>query len=62
MSKTERNKLILAKIKETTERGLKSQDAARRILIAEGIYTEKGNLRKEFGGRGAPRRAGKKAA
>jgi hypothetical protein len=62
MSKNERNQLILAKIKETTERGLKSKAAARKILIAEGIYTEKGNLRKEFGGRGAARRVDTKAA
>ena len=52
MSKTERNQIILDKIKETTERGLKSKSAARRILIGEGIYTEKGNLKAEFGGRG----------
>jgi hypothetical protein len=62
VSKTERNRLILAKIKETTERGVKSKDAARKILIAEGIYTKKGNLRKEFGGRGAARRTNTKAA
>ncbi|NJO34698.1 MAG: hypothetical protein HC869_17800 [Rhodospirillales bacterium] len=41
MSKAERNQLILAKIKETTERGLKSKAAARKILIAEGIYTKR---------------------
>ncbi len=62
MSKSERNQLILAAIKETTERGLKSKEAARSILVSEGIYTEKGNLRKEFGGRGAARRADTKAA
>jgi hypothetical protein len=62
MSKHERNQLILAKIKETTERGLKSKEAARKILISEGIYTHKGNLKKEFGGRGAPKRIDKKAA
>lgn len=62
MSKTERNKLILAKIKETTDRGIKSKAAARQILISEGIYTEKGNLRREFGGSGAAKRSDKKAA
>ena len=62
MSRDERNQIILAKIKETTERGLKSEKAARAILIAEGIYTQKGNLKKEFGGRGAARRASKEAA
>lgn len=62
MSKNERNALILAKIKETTERGLRSKDAARKILISEGIYTEKGNLKKEFGGKGARKRPSKKAA
>ena len=62
MGKRDRNQLILEKIKETTERGLKSKAAARQILISEGIYTEKGNLRKEFGGRGARKRSSKKAA
>ena len=62
MSKKERNQIILAKIKETTERGLRSKSAARKILISEGIYTEKGNLKKEFGGRGAAKRTTPKAA
>ncbi|TRD10489.1 hypothetical protein FGU71_00455 [Erythrobacter insulae] len=62
MSKTERNQLILNKIKEATELGLQSKDAARRILISEGIYTPKGNLKKEFGGRGATKRSAKRAA
>lgn len=62
MSKSERNQIILDKIKETTERGLKSKSAARRILIGEGIYTEKGNLKKEFGGRGATKKSSKQAA
>lgn len=55
MSKKERNDRILAKLKETTEKGLKSRKAAQKVLISEGIYTERGNLRKEFGGRGAAR-------
>jgi hypothetical protein len=62
MSKDERNARILAQLKATTEKGLKSPRAARSVLIEDGIYTPKGNLRKEFGGRGAPRSATKSAA
>lgn len=53
MSKKERNERIIAQLNAVTERGLKSRAAARSILIDEGIYTDKGNLRKTFGGRGA---------
>lgn len=62
MTKIERNAIILAKLEETTERGLKSKMAARRILIGEGIYTDKGNLKKEFGGRRAQKRSPQQAA
>ncbi len=54
MSKKERNERIIAQLNVVTERGLKSRSAARSVLIDEGIYTAKGNLRKKFGGRGAP--------
>lgn len=62
MTMSKRHKLILAQIEETTKRGMKSRKAARTILIDEGIYTPKGNLKKEFGGRGAARSAADRAA
>lgn len=54
MTTLERNRKIELFIAARTRQGLKSRAAARKMLIEEGIYTEKGNLKKEFGGRGAP--------
>ena len=53
MTIAERNQKIIKLIEARTKRGLKSKKAARDILIADGIYTKKGNLKKEFGGRGS---------
>lgn len=53
MTKAERNTKLIALIERETKRGLKSKSTARSMLIAEGIYTPKGNLKKAFGGRGA---------
>lgn len=61
MTVAERNKLILEQIEKTRKRGLKSKKAARAILVRDGIYTEKGNLRKKFGGKGAPKPAPQEA-
>ncbi|HYD24214.1 MAG TPA: hypothetical protein VEB68_05415 [Croceibacterium sp.] len=58
MTKAERNQKIVRLIEARTKRGLKSKKAARTMLISEGIYTEKGNLKKEFGGRGSGSKAG----
>ena len=52
MTKHERNAKIMAQLDATTKRGLKSRAAAREVLVKEGIYTSKGNLKAEFGGRG----------
>jgi hypothetical protein len=57
MTKAERNAKIAKLIEARTKRGLKSKRAARAMLISEGIYTERGNLKKEFGGRGSKRAA-----
>lgn len=62
MTKSKRHEILRAQIEATTKRGLKSKSAARTILISEGIYTEKGNLKKEFGGRGARKSTAKQAA
>lgn len=52
MTKLERNAKIMAQLDLVTKRGLKSKAAARNLLVKEGIYTPKGNLKAEFGGRG----------
>lgn len=52
MTKHERNSIIMAQLEQTTKVGLKSKASARSILVKEGIYTAKGNLKAEFGGRG----------
>lgn len=61
MTKAERNQKIAKLIEARTKRGMKSKQAARKMLIAEGIYTEAGNLKKRFGGRGSSRSAQKAA-
>jgi len=57
MTKAERNAKIAKLIEARTKRGLRSKRAARAMLISEGIYTERGNLKKQFGGRGSKRAA-----
>ena len=42
---------ILKMLEEQTERAVVSKAAARAALIGEGIYTKKGKLRVEFGGK-----------
>lgn len=53
MTDAERNHVISGLIREYTARITKSPETARKALIKEGIYTSKGNLKAEFGGRGA---------
>lgn len=48
----DRNIVILGLLKQRTERNTVSRKAARGALISEGIYTRKGKLRKEYGGKG----------
>lgn len=48
----DRNIVILDLLKQRTERNTVSRKAAREALISEGIYTRKGKLRKEYGGKG----------
>lgn len=57
MTKAERNARITKLIEARTKRGLRSKRAAREMLISEGIYTQRGNLKKEFGGQGSRRTA-----
>lgn len=51
MAIRERNQKILQAIEAKTKRVLVSKKAARDSLIEEGIYTKKGKLRAEFGGK-----------
>jgi hypothetical protein len=53
ISHAQRNKKILKAIKAETKRATASPQAARALLIEEGIYTAKGKLRVEFGGKSA---------
>lgn len=50
MTRAERNRKIIEGIEAETERALVSKEAARELLIREGIYTTDGKLRPEFGG------------
>ena len=50
MDRAQRNEKILKAIAERTKQALTSKQAARQMLIDEGIYTKKGKLRAEFGG------------
>jgi hypothetical protein len=52
MTNAERNRKILHAIDQATTKAVSSRQAARQMLIAEGIYTAKGQLRAEFGGTG----------
>lgn len=51
MTNDQRNKKILKAIEEETTRALASKKTARESLIKDGIYTLKGKLRVEFGGK-----------
>jgi hypothetical protein len=48
MTNAERNRKILDAISRKTAQATSSRQAARHTLIAEGIYTTKGQLRAEF--------------
>lgn len=50
MTDAQRRAAILKIIEERTEQMTVSQKAARDALIKEGIYTQRGELRVEFGG------------
>lgn len=50
MTETQRRILIGQLIREHTETHTVTRAAARASLIAEGIYTQKGTLRAEYGG------------
>lgn len=52
MTDTERNAKIKRLIEKHTAANTVSRDVARRTLIAEGIYTEDGELAAEYGGPG----------
>ncbi len=57
MTQQQRNKRILKILDAKTVRGLASRQAAREILISEGIYTRKGKLKVSFGGPGTRAKA-----
>jgi hypothetical protein len=50
MTLKQRNAHILKLLEEQTRRNTRSRKAAREALIEEGIYTQKGKIRKEYGG------------
>jgi hypothetical protein len=60
-STAERNKKILALIEEHTKEALTSRKTAREALIKTGIYTKKGQLRVEFGGKRVSKRKNSEA-
>ncbi|NKC04083.1 MULTISPECIES: hypothetical protein [Brucella] len=51
MTEQQRNHLI-SKLRDTAQRASITEESARRQLIDEGIYTQDGSLRPEFGGKG----------
>ncbi|MEO6717256.1 MAG: hypothetical protein ABIM50_08425 [Novosphingobium sp.] len=51
MTLEQRNAQLLKALDEQAKRKTSSKEAARASLIAGSIYTAKGNLRAEFGGR-----------
>lgn len=51
MTNAQRNQKILKAIEVETSRAKASKKIARETLIKEGIYTTKGKLRVEFGGK-----------
>ncbi len=60
MTDAQRNQKIIKAIEEATARALVSKKAAREFLMKSGIYTTKGKLRVEFGGK--PSKKGQAAA
>jgi hypothetical protein len=50
MTDEQRHIAIQSLIQEHTAENTVSKDAAREMLIKEGIYTKTGKLRREFGG------------
>lgn len=52
MQLDDRNVVILGLLRQRTERNTISRKKAREALISDGIYTAKGKLRKEYGGKG----------
>jgi hypothetical protein len=50
MTQTERMSAIKQLIRDYTKEHTRSPEAARAALIREGIYTEDGELKPEFGG------------
>ncbi len=56
MTNVERNQAIRALIRDYTTRNTENRETARTALIKEGIYTSKGNLKVEFGGRGGKKK------
>ncbi len=55
VTKGQRNERILKAIEEATAKGVVSKEKARETLMAEGIYTAKGKLKVEFGGKSQKR-------
>jgi hypothetical protein len=51
MTQSQRNEAILRMLEERTRIAMASKATAREALISEGIYTRKGKLRVEFGGK-----------
>ena len=51
MTHDERNEAIKQLIRDHTKVMTQSREIARSTLIAEGIYTKRGQLRAEFGGK-----------
>jgi hypothetical protein len=51
MTQTQRNAAIKRLLKTYTAANTASPDVARQGLIREGIYTKKGELRREFSGK-----------
>lgn len=57
MTDEQRRAAVLRTIAEYTTANTTSQQVARAALIREGIYTEDGKLRREYGGPGADDKA-----
>lgn len=56
MTNSERNQAIRTLIRDYTTRITENRETARSALIKEGIYTPKGNLKAQFGGRGGAKK------
>jgi hypothetical protein len=57
VTEAQRHAAIIALIDEHTRKNTVSKAAARADLIRSGIYTQKGQLRVEFGGPGSKRKS-----